>query len=352
MSKFLKSAVFTLGILVIGSGFCAADVSEETEVQIAEEFSAPNYDKLIPIRHWSRQSGDVATTIGEWKRWWTYLGMKKTVIMQWVNGLKLRIYPGNEVFRALFVRGIYEPNVVTVINSLLPKNGVLIDIGSNMGYCSLLASDIVGEEGKVFAIEPSERDFLRLLDNININKLRQINSYRLAILDYTGEANISIASEERSALNTIGAEFSYKGIEKIRTEKVPCTTVDAFVKEEALDKIDVIKMDVEGSELKVLKGAHDSIEKYRPALILGLNENALKVCGATIEEIEREIFSLRYKAYELEDTPVFAFKEVKNLKQCKGKMVVCLHESLVPPSSLPQPEDKEISTRIKEFFAR
>ncbi len=309
----------------------------------------PSYNKLLPIDGWNRYSGDTAFSVNEWKRWWQYISLKKPVIMKWMDGLCLRIYPKNEVFRSLFVKGIYDPNLVVVINALLPAKGVFLDIGSNMGYCSLLMSKAVGEDGRVFAIEPSERDFLRLVDNVNLNRLSNVNVYRLAVSDKIGKVNISIAPEERSALNTLGTSFSNKGIEKVQTEEVDSTTLDMFVEEEELDRIDVIKMDIEGSELKALNGARNTIEQHRPALIVGINENSLKASNASLEEVEKTLKSLRYKMYYLIEKPFFALKETESLKQVTSNRIVCLHESFVPPV-LPQPKKEGFLERVNKFF--
>ena len=67
------------------------------------EVSAPAYTKLVPVPCWNRYSADSARTLKEWVRWWKYLRAKEPVMMNWINGLKLRIYPKNEIFRAIFV---------------------------------------------------------------------------------------------------------------------------------------------------------------------------------------------------------------------------------------------------------
>ncbi len=320
--------------------------SQDTFEDIVE---APAYNKILPIEGWNRYSGDTASTASEWKRWWKYINLKKPVIMKWANNLNLRIYPKNEVFRAIFVRGIYDPNLIVILDSLLPRNGVMIDIGSNMGYCSLLLSQSVGEEGRILAIEPSERDFLRLVDNVNLNKLNNISVHRIAISDVIGKVTLAIAPEERSALNTLGTEFSNKGIERVDVEAVDSTTLDAFCEKESLEVINVIKMDIEGSELKALKGAKNTIEKYRPALVMGINKNALKANDASIEEIEATLKELRYKTYVFSETPFFVLKEVESLENIEGNIIVCLHESFMPPV-LPQPKKTTVINKVKKFF--
>ena len=128
-------------------------------------------------------------------------------------------------------------------------------------------------------------------------------------------------------------------------------TLDAFVEKEDLNRIDVIKMDIEGSELKALNGAKNAIEGYRPALIVGVNKNSLEASDASIEEIEKTLRELRYKMYCLRETPFLAFKEIDDLSQVKGNWIICLHESFVPPS-LPQPKKEGFAEKAKQFFTR
>ena len=361
--NLLKSSCCVLLLVSLFNANVFADNSASDNLGTEQDsgetvVDAPAYNELLPIPGWNRYSGDTANSLEEWKRWWKYLLLQKTkkngtktVIMNWMKDLRLRIYPGNEVFRSIFVQGIYDPNMVVVLNALLPEKGVLIDIGANMGYCSLLMSRTVGEDGKIFAIEPSERDFLRLIDNISLNKLNNVSVYRLAISDTSGEVEISIASEERSSLNTLGTEFSNKAIDKLRTEKVEATTLDHFIEQEEIDKIDVIKMDIEGSEFRALLGANASIEMFRPALILGINKNSLKANDSSVEDIEKILRNLRYKMYCLTEDPFFALKEVTDLRELKGTWVVCLHESFVPPI-LPQPKKEKFLEKIQNFFSK
>lgn len=362
--SFLKSSCYALLFMslcsfdVLATGSASIDSEESTQNFDEKIVDSPSYNDLLPVPGWNRYSGDTASSIKEWKRWWNYLLLEKsssgetnTVIMKWIKDLYLRIYPGNEVFRSIFVKGIYDPNLVVVVDALLPAKGVLVDIGANMGYCSLLMSRSVGDSGKIFAIEPSERDFLRLVDNVALNKLDNVYVYRFAISNEIGDVEISIATEERSFLNTLGFEFSNKGIEKLKTEKVEAITLDKFVEKEDIDRIDVIKMDIEGSELKALTGARKSIEMYRPALVLGINKNSLKANEASVEEVEKVLKELRYKMYYLTETPIFALKEVTNVKEVKVSWIVCLHESFVPPI-LPQPKKKGLWNKVGNFFTK
>ncbi|MDR0631897.1 MAG: FkbM family methyltransferase [Holosporaceae bacterium] len=313
---------------------------------------SPSYDKIVPVIGWERYSGDSARSVKGWVRWWKYLRLKKPITMKWIDDLILRIHPGSEVFRSLFVRGIYDPNLVVVIDSLLPQGGVFLDIGANMGYVSLLASRKVGEKGKVFALEPSSRDFRRLVDNVNINGLGNIIfPHRLAASDKNTKMKLLIASEERNFLNTSGSEISFKGVEKVGTEEVAALPLDAFVENEKIKRIDVIKLDIEGSELYALKGAKNTIERYHPAIILGVNHRALKICETDCSELQKSIDEMKYHIYRIAEKPIFALEKIANIADVRSGVIICLHESVVPPV-LPQPKKRSVSEDISDFFLR
>ncbi|MBR1734328.1 MAG: FkbM family methyltransferase [Alphaproteobacteria bacterium] len=311
------------------------------------------YTHLVPITGWSRYSGDSAMSLSGWGRWWTYLNMKTPVLMNWIDGLIVRIYPDNEIFRSIYVNGIYDPNSIVAINTLLPKDGIFIDVGASFGLFSLLATKSVGANGHIYAIEPSYRDYSRLVDNININNLgNSISSYRLAISNTSETVLLNIATEERSALNTLGKEFSFKGIEKISQESVDAIALDDFVIANQIKHVDVIKLDIEGSELKALQGALKTIEKFHPAIMLGVNSNALKAAGTDHDEIQKIISEINYKAYKLVDEDDnLKFELIPDLTKESAKIVFCLPADVVPPK-LPQPKHSNLIEHIKDFFVR
>jgi FkbM family methyltransferase len=271
--------------------------------------------------------------------------------MHWIDGLVLGIYPGNEVCRALYVNGIYDPNYVVVVNKFLSEGGTFIDVGANIGYYSLLASKVVGNSGHIIAIEPSSRDYNRLLGNVKNNNLEKlISTHNLAITDeISGYAKLSIACEERSAINTIGTEFSFKSVDKICTETVKVISIDELLRKYNLSRVDVLKLDIEGSELKALLGARGTIEKFHPAIMLGVNVNSLKACDTNCEEIQKILTDLGYRIYKIVESPKFALELIENLSKEREKVVFCLYKDVSPPE-LPQPREKSFPEKVDDFL--
>jgi FkbM family methyltransferase len=359
MSQILKKFFLFAGfVLLFSQAYCedpknrdSGDDKIEVSIEDVPEAS-PIYGEVSPVIGWNRYSGDSARSIRGWFRWWSYLRMKEPFIIDWFYGLKLKIHPGNEVCRAIFVRGIYDPNSVVVANYMLTTGCVFVDVGANMGDFSLLASQAVGKSGRIYAIEPSSRDFDRLVENVRINSLQDVIVPRkLALLDRSGVVKLSIACEERSYINTVGGEFAFKGVEKINTEEVVAQTIDEFVENEDIDKIDVLKIDIEGGEFRALKGAKNTIGKHRPSIMLGLNREALKSCGATVKELQEVLDGFNYRIYRIVEEPSFALELVTDVSKIHEKVVFCFPADRDPPI-LPQPEELSIADKVMNFFLR
>ncbi len=323
---------------------CSEFVSAEDDI-----VAAPAYTKVEPNSEWDRYISDSATSITEWKRWWQYLSLKKPTKMAWINGLNIWIYPKNEICRSMYVRGIYDPNMAVFVQAFLPKGGVLLDVGANMGYFSLIAAQF-DSLCKVIAVEPSSRDYKRLVQNIELNSLSdRVKSVMIAVGDRLGKKNIQIAPEERNGLNTLGAGFAYKGIEKEAVEEVNVTTIDSIVNGEGLDRVDVIKLDIEGSEVRALEGARDTINSYRPVIIVGVNSDALVKSNRSIRDLENIIAELNYDMYK-RNTEEFGLKKIDSLVGIKGEVVVCLPRERTEIPQFPNETKRTFMQKIGDFF--
>jgi len=204
--------------------------------------------------------------------------------MRWLADLLVTIWPGNELSRVLFLTGNFEPNELTWINQVLTEGMVVIDIGAHIGMYTMTASKLVGESGLVVALEPSTREFQRLTFHVTLNDLRNVRCLQIAASNTSAEATLKIASEWNSGHNTFG-EFFNEAVEMVREERVPTQTVDALVAGQRLERVDFIKIDVEGHELQVLAGAVDTIMRFRPRILIEVFEETLRRQGACVEAV-------------------------------------------------------------------
>ena len=151
--------------------------------------------------------------------------------------------------------GFYEKYETALFKSVVRKGMVVVDIGANIGYYTLLASHLVGREGKVFAFEPDPSNYELLLKNIEINACTNVLPVQKAIFSESGRMKLFL---DKSNLG--GHSLSEANVNNSSSIIVGVTRLDDFFKN--IDyKIDVVKMDVQGLEMNVLKGMTDTINQ-------------------------------------------------------------------------------------------
>lgn len=151
---------------------------------------------------------------------------------------------------------LYEPDVSGFLKRVLKEGDHVVDVGANIGFHSMLMASLVGQTGLVEAFEPSPENVLEIRANQESNKFRNINIHQKVLGEYPGETLQYIFNPSDS-----GTSFVAKG-------EIPSGADARILKSYTLDdelscdkKIKVIKMDVEGSEVAILKGAKKILEK-------------------------------------------------------------------------------------------
>jgi FkbM family methyltransferase len=161
---------------------------------------------------------------------------------------------------------------------------VFVDVGANDGYYTLFAAGRVGPAGRVLAVEPSTRERINLKRNIARNGLANITVVPVALGAACGTAELRLAQGAHSGHNTLG-NFANDGVQADRVEPVPVRTLDDVVGEQKLDRIDVIKIDVEGAEASVIAGGTGVLGAMRPLIILEISDKALRGQGSDAQKL-------------------------------------------------------------------
>lgn len=158
------------------------------------------------------------------------------------------------------------------------KGDIVFDIGSNIGEVALRLAKHVGENGFVHAFEPDPTIFSKLTTNVSMNSFDNIKLHQIGLGDQ--RATMQMAPEVSNNLG--GNRIVSSGV---KGNDVQIQTLDQFVEDNNIDKIDMIKLDVEGYELKVLVGAKLTLEKYRPKLFVEVSDRNLKQQKSTAKEL-------------------------------------------------------------------
>jgi FkbM family methyltransferase len=183
-------------------------------------------------------------------------------------GTNLNIDLNSTVGSRLFYFSEYEAETINLALNLIKEGDVFLDIGANIGIYSMAASK---KGAKVFSFEPHPEAFLDLQNNIALNPDLEanVNLLNMALSDKDGNVDFICAPD--SAYSSLGNAISSGRSNQFSTEhkiSVPSTTIDSFISKYKIESIALCKIDVEGGELNVLRGAKGALSNKKIKLIL------------------------------------------------------------------------------------
>ena len=210
-----------------------------------------------------------------------YPSVSRDLIYQEINNINWKDFPNEE-------------GELLLIELFLNKDSVFFDVGANNGDYIYTANKIVPEQN-IFAFEPIPKSYNQIsrtfknacIQNIALSDMASKNArLKIPVID----------SKKFYTRSTLQTQFKEKGEEQSIIINVKVSTIDEFVKEKKLQQIDMIKVDVEGAEFKVVKGAVESIRKFRPVLQIEIEQ---RHHDYPITEIIDFIRGLGYECYYL-----------------------------------------------------
>lgn len=163
-----------------------------------------------------------------------------------LDGYRLRFYPTN-VSANLWIDPDGRVHGLGLFRDYCQPGDVAIDVGANIGEVSIICSQAVGAEGRVLAFEPNPRIYQYLLGNLTLNRCANVTAANLAL--GATEGRVRMSNDKHDDMNRIVASGAIE---------VACSTLDAQLPEAP---IALLKVDVEGSELRVLEGARRALER-------------------------------------------------------------------------------------------
>ena len=185
--------------------------------------------------------------------------------------------------------GFREKSKELLLESI-KENDTVIDVGANVGEISLRAANIVGNKvGKIYSFEPDLIKFNRFLNNIKINAVKNITPINKGLGNVDGVFNLSVVDENNRGMNRI-----VESNESLNTSKIEVTILDNYIKLKNITRVDLIKIDTEGFEMNVIKGAKDLLKRFRPILFIELDEKNLIDQNSSPKEIIKHLINLNY----------------------------------------------------------
>jgi FkbM family methyltransferase len=191
--------------------------------------------------------------------------------------------------------GAYEPEVQTEIRRRLRPGDTAIDVGANAGWHTLLMASRVGPGGRVIAVEPNPSSRERLEHAIAINRLVNVRVDPRALADHDGTRPFDAppAGDVWDGSGRLTAD------DTTHPMTVAVTTIDALAAEHSLDRVALIKIDVEGWEPAVLRGAANVLRASRPAVIFEYDPAYIGRSGSSGDELAAWLRSFGYRLHVL-----------------------------------------------------
>lgn len=244
-------------------------------------------------------------------------------ILKTIHGFKLHIDPAkdNGVELSLHETGTYEKGILLYLRSILKKGDCFVDVGANIGLMSIFAAECVGKEGKILAFEAHPKTAILLQENIELNGLENIQICQYALGSIEGKTHIY----ENWQVNRGGASLVVR-TDNSEAYEIDIHSLDQVLPSDSIPK--VIKLDVEGFELEVLKGAAQTIQQHHPVLIVELSENRSNVHDSSVELIDFIKSLGSYRVYKLKGGKERKSKLIEitsNDQLPQHDNVICIH---------------------------
>jgi FkbM family methyltransferase len=210
------------------------------------------------------------------------------------SGVRFEANLADRIQRQMWA-GVYEPHVRDCVAALLQRGDGFLDVGAHIGYHSVSAAHRVGADGRVFAFEADPALHQRLVRNLG--QFAWAQAIHGAVWDTSGALTFERSSvEQESGWGTLCAVRDLGKGEHLTIRSI---SLDDWYREDRVARWDAMKLDAEGSELAVLRGAQDFIAQFLPSIILELNGILLEQAGNSSMKVVEFLQAREYRLFHL-----------------------------------------------------
>jgi FkbM family methyltransferase len=205
------------------------------------------------------------------------------------RGIIMELDPQEWTQIELLKSGTLEPKTVNYFSHFLSQGGTYIDVGAHVGFHALVARSLVGTSGRVIAVDPQPYNCEKILTNCRLNAFNNVTVYVAAAGDRSGTVTLNAQPLKDKARLTLSGNNSHDTGEAFI---VPLMRLDDLIAESKLERIDLLKIDVEGYELAVLRGLGNTISIVRAIILEVLPDTPLNIASEIASHLAGAGFSL------------------------------------------------------------
>lgn len=264
----------------------------------ANDAAGPDVGLARWTRHWPRFRGS-HRMIEPLRLWCARLYQARPdrwiVIDDFEGALRMKLDRAAYMSSITYWRGIHSYSEAAIIRRFLPEDGVFVDVGANQGELTLVAAHRA-RRGHVHAFEPVPQWHALLAENVALNAFPHVTLVQAALAEAEGEFEMFTTAAGGTGDFNEGLSSFHRS--DIRTESVgrfPTLTLDGYAARAGFTRLDLLKIDVEGAEQAVLRGASQVLARFKPMLILELNEETFTSAGFSGASLAAHLRGLGYQ---------------------------------------------------------
>lgn len=246
----------------------------------------------------------LAKPLGRAYRWYASRRTTQRVIAT-VDDITYELDLNEAIDWNIYYYGCFEALTTAVLRRLCRPGFTVLDIGANIGCHTMPLARMVGPDGKVVAFEPTAWAFRKLERNLELNTFSNVKLERMALSSQVDERSVMRLRSSWPLDGMVDGEANAYDGGSERDEAVRCDTVDEYLNRTGIDRVDLIKMDVDGYEHRVVRGSLRTLQRHKPILVVELGRYTLEALGDTLDALVGELDRLEYRFFSERDLSPF-----------------------------------------------
>ncbi len=216
------------------------------------------------------------------------------------GGLRWQLDLSEGIDLAIYLFGVFERETLSAIRRRLNPGCVVFDIGANVGALTLQMARLVGPAGRVVAFEPTQYAFHKLQRNVELNgDLKERVILEQVMLGESMHAVVPKHIYSSWPLTDDVHLHGKHGGRLMPTVGARATSVDEYRRQSRVRHVDLVKIDVDGSECTVLRGARATLRECRPVIVMEFAPYVLEEAGSTVGELCEILSEVSYQLYDI-----------------------------------------------------
>lgn len=210
--------------------------------------------------------------------------------------VKMWLDPDDYVSHTILETGLWEPTSWEAVQEHLAPGNTFVDVGAHIGYYSLKAAPLVGPNGHVIAIEPNPNTLPRLRDNLQASGASVVRVEPFACADVDAMLDLFASSHSNTGETSLSQANASQDGAPTATYRVRARPLDDILREAGVSHVNAVKIDVEGAEMMVLKGAQKTLDRDHPMLLVEVVDKQLQAMGSSAAEVQQFLSAHGYRA--------------------------------------------------------